>query len=96
VTHTGPLGITFALIPPGELGLSTECRVTITRPYYLGICEVTVGQFRAFVTKEGYETVAERNKLGGSYFDLTAADRDFFKHQPSFVWHKARLSDGHR
>src|SRR5262249_13856419 len=24
VKHTGPLGITFALIPPGELGLSTE------------------------------------------------------------------------
>jgi formylglycine-generating enzyme required for sulfatase activity len=92
VTHRGPLGIKFALIPPGTLGLSTECQVAVTRPYYLATCEITVGQFRAFVEKEKYETVVERNKLGGSYFDLTAADRDFFKRRPSFVWREPGYS----
>jgi formylglycine-generating enzyme required for sulfatase activity len=86
VIHDGPHGMKFALIPPGELGLSTECRVVITKPYYLATCEVTVGQFRAFVEAKDYMTVVERNGLGGSYFDLTAADRDFFKRRPAFVW----------
>jgi formylglycine-generating enzyme required for sulfatase activity len=34
-------------------------RVTITRPFYLGTREVTVGQFRRFVAATGYKTDAE-------------------------------------
>lgn len=39
-------------------------RVRISEPFYLGIHEVTVGQFRRFVDAEGYRTDAERNGSG--------------------------------
>jgi len=39
--------------------------VRITRPFYLGVDEVTVGQFRRFVEATGYQTDAERD--GGGY-----------------------------
>ncbi len=39
-------------------------RVEITRPFYLGAHEVTVGQFRKFVAATGYVTEAERNGRG--------------------------------
>jgi formylglycine-generating enzyme required for sulfatase activity len=40
-------------------------RVRITRPFYLGQFEVTVGQFRRFVEETGYKTEAERDGTGG-------------------------------
>ncbi|MFO0814710.1 MAG: SUMF1/EgtB/PvdO family nonheme iron enzyme [Gemmatales bacterium] len=58
----------LAMIPPGEsLSLDEQRpphRVRITRPFYLGACEVTVGQFRAFIDATGYETDAERDGGG--------------------------------
>jgi formylglycine-generating enzyme required for sulfatase activity len=44
-------------------------RVMITRLFYLGAHEVTVGQFRAFVEKTGYRTDAETDGKGGSIYD---------------------------
>ncbi len=38
--------------------------VCISRPFYLGRHEVTIGQFRQFVEAEGYETLVERNGRG--------------------------------
>ncbi|MGB2819964.1 MAG: SUMF1/EgtB/PvdO family nonheme iron enzyme [Phycisphaerae bacterium] len=35
-------------------------RVRITRPFYMGACEVTVAQFRRFAEASGYKTEAER------------------------------------
>jgi formylglycine-generating enzyme len=40
-------------------------RVRITRPFYLGACPVTVGQFRQFVRDSGYKTEAQRDGKGG-------------------------------
>lgn len=43
-------------------------RVQITKPFYMGIHEVTVGQFREFVNDTGYTTDAERDRGGGRSF----------------------------
>src|SRR5262249_21996532 len=58
--------------PPNEEGRDNKNNdegpvreVTISRPFYLGACEVTVGEFRAFVLAEGYQTDAERTGEGG-------------------------------
>ena len=40
-------------------------RVRITKPFSLAACEVTVGQFRAFVEATGYKTNAETSDEGG-------------------------------
>src|SRR5262249_33086778 len=40
-------------------------QVRLTRPYYLGVHEVTVAQFRRFVEATGYKTEAERDGKGG-------------------------------
>jgi formylglycine-generating enzyme required for sulfatase activity len=42
-------------------------QVKITRPYYLGVTEVTVKQFRMFVDASGYRTDAERNGNGHGF-----------------------------
>ncbi len=60
------LGMMLALIPPGEFIMGSPPsefgrsqyelphRVRITRPFYLAVHEVTVAQFRRFVTETGY------------------------------------------
>jgi hypothetical protein len=42
-------------------------RVTLSRPFYLGTTEVTVGQFRAFVDATGFKTEPETDGVGGSW-----------------------------
>lgn len=39
--------------------------VRITKPFYLGKYEVTVGQYRQFVNETGYKTEAQRDGKGG-------------------------------
>ena len=54
--------------PAGEAlrrGNETQHEVTISRPFYMGIQEVTRGQFAAFVRDSGHKTEAE--KEGWSY-----------------------------
>jgi formylglycine-generating enzyme required for sulfatase activity len=45
-------------------------KVRITRPFYMGAHEVTVGQFKRFVTDAGYTSEAERDGTGGYGVDL--------------------------
>jgi formylglycine-generating enzyme required for sulfatase activity len=56
-------------------------RVRITRPFWLGRCEVTVGQFRRFVDQTGYQTDAERDGIGG----YAVVNGSWVQH-PKFVW----------
>jgi formylglycine-generating enzyme required for sulfatase activity len=43
--------------------------VRISRPFYLGECEVTVGQFHTFVKDTGYTTEAEKDGKGSWGYD---------------------------
>src|SRR5204863_2338251 len=74
---TNSLGMKLALIPTGKFLMGSPANepgrqehegpqheVTLTRPFYMGVHEVTVGQFRQFVQATGYVTEAE--KPGGA------------------------------
>lgn len=41
-------------------------RVRIRRPFFIGITEVTFGQYRQFVNETGYRTLAEKGELGSA------------------------------
>jgi formylglycine-generating enzyme required for sulfatase activity len=66
---TNSLGIKLALIPAGEFLIGSPepegHLVRITRPFCLGVTEVTPGQFRRFIDDAGYRTEAERDGKGG-------------------------------
>lgn len=51
-------------------------RVEISKSFYLGVHEVTVGQFRKFVTATDYQTEAETNGEGGVGWNETAGNFD--------------------
>jgi formylglycine-generating enzyme required for sulfatase activity len=66
------IGIKLALIPPGqflmgspdgeasgETNIEPPHEVVITKPFYMGVHDVTVGQFKAFVKVKNYQTEAE-------------------------------------
>jgi len=73
---TNSLGMNLSYIPAGkfamgsprdEKGRKEEERrhgVELTREFYLGIHEVTVGQFRAFIDDSGYKTDTDKDGKG--------------------------------
>src|SRR5262245_9172878 len=89
-------GLTLVLVPPGTFLMGSpddepghnaggydESRhaVTLTRPFYLGQHEVTVGPFRRFVQATGHVTDGEKNG-GGHAHD----DRAVWQHRPGTNW----------
>ena len=58
--------------------------VEISRPFWLGCHEVTVGQFRQFTRQTGYRTQAERDGQGGWGYDPVTG-RCSGRH-PQFTW----------
>jgi sulfatase modifying factor 1 len=97
------LGMDLLLVPRGKFLMGSpkgeEDRldeeipheVEITRPFYLGKHEVTVGQFRAFVKDANYKTEAEKDGKGGRGFD----GKEFVQ-KPEFTWknlHFAQADD---
>jgi formylglycine-generating enzyme required for sulfatase activity len=87
-------GITLVLIPAGEfmmgspkneanrLNSEDQHRRVIRQPFYMGETEVTVAQFRRFVTASGYKTDAEAGTpidrfTVGSFAAVPHGDRDW-------------------
>ncbi len=54
-------------------------RVRLNKPFYMGACEVTVGQFRQFAEDSGYKTEAERGLVYGQPYKGKAPIRTWRK-----------------
>ena len=98
---TNSLGMKFAPIKAGEFLMGSpdtdkdaeddekpQHRVRITRPFYLGVHEVTRGQFRRFVDDSGYQTDAEKDGKGGWGWNEAANN---FEQAPRYTWREAGL-----
>ncbi len=64
-------------------GRKEKHRVRITRPFYMGVTEVTRGQFRAFVDNTGYKTEPERDGTGESGGN---EQKDSVEPDPKLTW----------
>ena len=81
---TNSIGMKLALIPGGDFLMGSPAsevgrydgesqhRVRITKPFYMGIHEVTVGQFKRFVAATNYKTEAETDGNGGWGYEKSA------------------------
>jgi len=67
----------------GETDEHPQHEVRITRPFYLGVTEVTRGQFRLFVDGSAYKTEAEKDGKGG--YGLIEEPKKF-EQNPRFTW----------
>jgi formylglycine-generating enzyme required for sulfatase activity len=106
-TITNPIGMKLTLIPAGEFQMGSpdadrdaegdekpQHRVRITRPFYLGIHEVTRGQFRRFVEETGYQTEGEKDGKGGWHWNEVTRK---WEQNANWSWRRAvfEQSDDH-
>jgi sulfatase modifying factor 1 len=87
------LGMKFVQIPAGKFtmgergfaakDLEKPWEVEISRPFAMGVHEVTMGQFRKFVEETGYQTEAERNAKGSFGFNKTQGKMEL---HPRYCW----------
>jgi formylglycine-generating enzyme required for sulfatase activity len=90
------IGMNLKLNPAGEFLMGSpgsdlvasndekpQHRVRITQPFYLGIHQVTRGQFRRFVDASGYKTEAEKDRKGGWCWDAGATK---WVQDPKYTW----------
>lgn len=101
------IGMTLVRIPPGKftmgspetekdrLGHENQHEVEITRAFELAIHEVTIGQFKKFVTEAGYQTDAEKDGQGGFGYDETSGKLEGRK--PQYTWKHTgwKVTDNH-
>lgn len=97
VEMTNSLGVKLRLIPAGEFMMGSSenekehqkdevpiHRVRITKPFYLGAYEVTLGEFRQFIEATNYKTDAEKDGRGG--WGYTGNDKKPFRRSPKYTW----------
>jgi formylglycine-generating enzyme required for sulfatase activity len=89
------LGMKLVKIPAGEFvmgspaseeghtEIETQRKVRITKPFFLGQHEVTVGQFRKFAVATNYKTSLERDMKPGFGFEPSL---DAIEILPKFTW----------
>ncbi len=92
---TNSIGMKFVLIPAGEFMMGspaseeerfddeTQHQVRITKPFYLGMYEVTVSEFRRFVDDTDYKTEAEKDGEGGYGWNDAEGELDS---GPEYTW----------
>ena len=61
-----------------------QCKVRITRPFYIGRCNVTRAQFRKFVENTAYRTEAEADGKGGGGY--AKGEHPALTRKPAFNW----------
>ena len=93
VEYENSLGMKLRLIPPGEFLMRQDYEVTITESFQIGIHEVTIAQFRAFVEETGYETSAEVLGNGQRVSSVVARISSDENRSAAFTW---RHEDVHR
>jgi formylglycine-generating enzyme required for sulfatase activity len=93
--QSNSLGMKLVQIPPGRfiMGVPRGDRdasefnqqhpVEITRSFWMGVHEVTIGQYRRFVEATGYKTSAERNPRGCCGYDK---EHNRVELSPRFSW----------
>lgn len=90
---TKPIEMKMVHIRPGDFWMGSTTGETdeqpahcvrITRPFYLGLHEVTRGQFRRFVQESGYRTEPERDGEGG--WGWNTAARKFEGRDSKYNW----------
>jgi formylglycine-generating enzyme required for sulfatase activity len=102
---TNSIGMKLALVPAGvflmgaqESDADAEAherprhKVRITRPFYLGTHEVTVGRFRKFVEQTGFRTAAETDGKGSSGY--SADLRGFEYGKRGYTWKNVGWEQG--
>jgi formylglycine-generating enzyme required for sulfatase activity len=90
----------MVLIPAGEFKMGSpqdeknrlddegpQHRVRIAKPFYMGIHEVTIGQFRQFVADTGYKTDAEKGRNPGAWG--WNPDKKEFDFKEKYSWRNA-------
>jgi formylglycine-generating enzyme required for sulfatase activity len=89
------IGMKLVRIPPGKFLMGSpqeeegrydneeRHEVEITKAFYLGKYEVTVGQFRAFVQATGYQTEAEKDEKSGGGYD---EEKKEFPYNKKYAW----------
>jgi formylglycine-generating enzyme required for sulfatase activity/CubicO group peptidase (beta-lactamase class C family) len=87
---TSTVGMELSLIPPGAFARTADSGAQLTRPFYMGRHEVTIGQFRKFVEETGYRTEAERSPAGGI---VKRADGTRVQ-KPEFTWRHKDVAQG--
>ncbi len=97
---TNSIGMNLKLIPAGEFLMGSpqteadrsddekQHRVRITKPFYLGLYEVTRGQFATFVRESSYRTEAESDGKGGWGID----EQGKFAQKPEYTWQNTGFS----